>query len=90
MSARIFENIIFESCGDTSLVRLLLYMLMITEKDILAKEDPDDRWRYVSHGIFIVDCVEKAEYWNILVKEYLEYDLVYAMKKREEFRQEMK
>ena len=54
-------------------------MLMITEKDILAKEDPDDRWRYVSHGIFIVDCIEKPAYWNLLVKEYLEYDLIYAM-----------
>ena len=55
-------------------------MLMICEKEILAKPDPDDRWKYVSHAIFIKDCVEQPEYWNKLVKQYLEYDLIYQMK----------
>ena len=57
VSALIFESIIFEEAGDYSLVRLILYMLMICEKDILAKNDPDVRWRYVSKGWFINDCI---------------------------------
>ena len=57
VSARIFESIIFEDAGDYSLVRIILYMLMICEKEILAKHDPDVRWRYVSKGWFINDCI---------------------------------
>ena len=64
VSARIFESIIFEEAGDYSLVRLILYMLMICEKDILAKNDPEQRWRYISKGWFINDCIQNKDYFQ--------------------------
>ena len=74
MTVRLFELVLFEGLGDASLVRLIVYMLMIMEDEIL-KMGPGDRFRYVGHGKFIVDCVQNKEYWNFLVKEYLEHDL---------------
>ena len=58
-------------------------MLMICEKDILAKSDPDVRWRYVSKGWFINDCIQNREYFNEL-KCKLEYDLLYHMEQIEQ------
>ena len=76
VSARIFESIIFEDAGDYSLVRIILYMLMICEKDILAKHDPDVRWRYVSKGWFINDCIQnKANFSELRSK--LESDMLF-------------
>ena len=57
VTVRIFEIVIFEGLGDASLVRLILYMLMIQEEDIMKIEDSCDRFRYVAHGKFIVDCI---------------------------------
>ena len=76
VSARIFESIVFEDAGDYSLVRIILYMLMICEKDILAKNDPDVRWRYVSKGWFINDCIQNKENFSEL-RSKLENDMMY-------------
>ena len=51
-------------------------MLMICEKDILAKNDPDVRWRYVSKGWFINDCIQnKANFSELRSK--LESDMLF-------------
>jgi len=76
VTVRIFEIIIFQGLGDASLVSLIVYMLMIMEDDILSIEDEDVRFKYVGHGKFIVDCVRNKAYWNFLVKEYLEPDMI--------------
>ncbi len=38
-------------------------------------EDSCDRFRYVAHGKFIVDCIQNKAYFNFLIKEYLEVDM---------------
>ena len=57
ISARIFELIAFEDYGDVTLVRLIIYMLMIQEKKILSFEEESERFKYISHGQFIVECI---------------------------------
>ena len=47
VTMRIFEVVIFEGLGDVSLVRLILYMLMIMEEDIMQIEDGADRFKYL-------------------------------------------
>ena len=84
VTVRVFEVVIFEGLGDISLVRLLLYMLMIQEEDIMKIEDSGERFRYVAHGKFIVDCFQNKAYFNFLVKEYLEVDLLQFMEDERE------
>ena len=55
VSRRIFELVIFESYGDDSLSRALVYMLMIMEDRVLEM-NCGDRFRYIGHGKFITDC----------------------------------
>ena len=84
VTVRVFEIVIFEGLGDISLVRLLLYMLMIQEEDIMKIDDCGERFRYVAHGKFIVDCFQNKAYFNFLVKEYLEVDLLQFMEDERE------
>ena len=73
VSRRVFELVIFESYGDESLSRMIVYMLMITEKEVLAL-DAGDRFRYIAHGRFIADCILDQERFNQLA-EFLRFDL---------------
>ena len=52
-------------------------------------EDSRDRFRYVALGQFIVDCIQNKAYFNFLVKEYLEVDLIQFMED-EKHRNELK
>ena len=47
VTVRVVEVVIFEGLGDVSLVRLILYMLMIMEEDIMKIEDGGDRFKYL-------------------------------------------
>ena len=72
VAVRVFEVIIFEGLGDVSLVRLIIYMLMIMEDEIMEIEDGGARFKYLLRGKYIVDCVKNKAYWNYLVKDFLE------------------
>ena len=47
VAVRVFEVVIFEGLGDVSLVRLMIYMLMIMEDEIMEIEDGGDRFKYL-------------------------------------------
>ena len=76
VSVRVFEIVIFEGFGDVSLVRLILYMLMITEENIIQLEDAGERFKYLLKGKYIEDCVKNKAYWNYLARDFLEVDML--------------
>ena len=73
MSRRVLELVIFEGYGDASLSRMVVYMLMITEQEVLAL-DSGDRFRYIAHGRFIADCILDKDRFNQLA-ELIRIDL---------------
>ena len=77
VSRRIFELVIFESYGDDSLSRALVYMLMIMEERVLGM-DSADRFRYIGHGRFISDCFQDRHSFRKL-RDYLRDDLKHVM-----------
>ena len=73
VSRRVLELVIFESYGDESLSRMILYMLMITEETVLAL-GANYRWKYIAHGQFIADCILNKERFEQLA-ELIRIDL---------------
>ena len=86
ISARIFELIAFEEYGDATLVKLIIYMLMIKQNKILSIKEECERFKYISHGQFIIDCIGTEETWDQLIKEYIEVDLIFVEEAKEDDR----
>ena len=72
VSTRVLDWIIFLDNEDHSLVCLIVYMLKICEGKIMGLTDKHDRFRYVSHGKFITECIENQTNFDELVSYYLE------------------
>jgi hypothetical protein len=54
VSTRILEWVLFLDNEDHGLVVLIVYMLKICEAEILKLSDKNERFRYISHGKFII------------------------------------
>lgn len=72
VSTRILEWVLFLDNEDHSLVILIVYMLKICEAKIMALSDKNDRFKYISHGKFIIECIQNKAYFDELVRNYLE------------------
>ena len=60
VSRRVFELVIFEGYGDSSLSRCIVYMLMITQERSLPMSS-GDRFKYIAHGKFVEDCFKEEK-----------------------------
>ena len=71
VSTRVIEWVLLMQNEDHSLVVLLVYMLKICEPHILNLTDSSERFKYISQGKFIIECIDNKAFFDELVRSYL-------------------
>ena len=65
VSRRVFELVVFDGIGDSSLSNIIILMLMTCE-DKVVKMDMATRFHYIGHGNFIKEIFEDEKLFKQL------------------------